>query len=142
MKHPFFESKDLLFPSLIPVVGFCAGFANGFFGTGGGILLIPILKRIHKRISPNTGDTTKKNAYASALICMLPLSLLSFTLYAKNGLISFHSTNTAIWTACILGAIPGGLVGAHLLDRIKPKTVDLLFTLLLLFSGYRMAFPA
>ena len=142
MKHPFFTPRTLLLPILIPVAGFCAGFANGFFGTGGGILLIPILKRIHTRISSEDTSASGKNAYASALVCMIPLSLLSLTLYVTKGLLSFDGADPSIWIPCILGAIPGGLIGAHLLDRIKPKTVDLLFTLLLLLSGYRMAFPS
>ena len=42
----------------------------------------------------------------------------------------------------LLGAIPGGLLGAYLLDRLKPSVLQLIFAALLLFSGWRMAFPS
>ena len=142
MKRPFFGARIPPLYLLVPIVGFFAGLSNGFFGTGGGIILIPLLKKIHTELPTKNTASSGKEAYASALTCMIPLSMLSFFLYTKNGLLSFDGTDTGIWVPYIIGAIPGGLLGAHLLDRIKPKTVDLLFTLLLLFSGYRMAFPS
>ena len=110
--------------------GFSGGIVNGLLGTGGGILLLLSLRR----------SARAQDAFASALVCILPLSLLSVWLYCENGtadpgLMFSHQT-----LPYLLGAIPGGMLGAYLLDRMKLSVVQYLFAALLLFSGGRMAF--
>ena len=110
-------------------VGFGAGVVNGLLGTGGGILLLFVLRRY--------ADT--KNAFASALLCILPLSVLSVFLHLRDGSLSSELLLSDA-LPYLLGAVPGGLIGAYLLDRIKPSLLQLIFAALLLFSGWRMAF--
>ena len=104
------------------VTVFCAGIVNGLLGTGGGILLLLVLRRI----------TEPQNAFASALACILPLSLLSAWLYWQNGTV----TVSALLSPDTLPF----LIGAILLDRLKLSVIQTLFAALLLFSGWRMAF--
>ena len=69
---------------------------------------------------------------------MLPLSLLSSLLYLRTG--AFSGIPFSFALPYFLGAVPGGVLGAYLLDRVKPKTAQLLFALLVVFGGARMAF--
>ena len=130
--------------------GLAAGVCNGLLGTGGGILIIGAL-RLYRRFLSVSGPVsakvsspeisaadTPKDDYVTALCCMLPLSLLSSLLYLRTGAFSGVPFSRAL--PYFLGAVPGGVLGAYLLDRVKPKTAQLLFALLVVFGGARMAF--
>ena len=110
--------------------GFGAGMVNGLLGTGGGILLLLVLRR---RLAP-------RDAFASSIACILPLSVLSLLLYLRNGTVSVTDICSSDTLPYLLGAIPGGIGGAYLLDRMKPTAAEILFAALLIFSGWRMAF--
>lgn len=112
------------------VIPFCAGVVNGLLGTGGGILLLISLRR----------QTEAQDAFASALACILPLSVISVWLYCQNGTVSAGDLLSSDALPYLLGAIPGGILGAHLLDRLKLSVMQYLFAALLLLSGFRMAF--
>ena len=71
MKIPFRAAAE---PLWMAGAALCAGIVNGLLGSGGGILLLPVLRRHAKT----------KDAFASALFCILPLSALSCFLYAKG----------------------------------------------------------
>ncbi len=115
---------------LTAAAGMSAGIVNGLLGTGGGILLLLVLRRYAR----------PQDAFASALVCILPLSLISVWLYCRIGVVSPSALLSADTLPYLLGAIPGGILGAVLLDRLKLSVVQLLFTALLLFSGWRMVF--
>ena len=146
--------------------GLAAGVCNGLLGTGGGILIIGAL-RLYRRFpsvsdraavrgfgaeisaaevsaaevtteETSAAEVSPKDDYVTALCCMLPLSLLSSLLYLRAGAISGVPFSRAF--PYFLGAVPGGVLGAYLLDRVKPKTAQLLFALLVVFGGARMAF--
>ena len=110
--------------------GFGAGVVNGLLGTGGGILLLLILR---SRLAP-------RDAFASSIACILPLSVLSLLLYLRNGTVSVTDICSSDTLPYLLGASPGGIGGAYLLDRMKPTAAEVLFAALLIFSGWRMAF--
>ena len=130
--------------------GLAAGVCNGLLGTGGGILIIGAL-RLYRRFLSVSGPVSAKvsspeisaadapkDDYVTSLCCMLPLSLLSSLLYLRTGAFSGVPFSRAL--PYFLGAVPGGVLGAYLLDRVKPKTAQVLFALLVVFGGARMAF--
>lgn len=107
--------------------GLAAGFVNGLLGTGGGILLIFGLNKLLKNIDA-------KDIYALTLTVTLVLSLISVGFYIRKGGFS--------WEEGIkygAAAIPGGIAGAFLLDRLKSDTVKKMFAFLLIFAGMNMA---
>ena len=69
----------------------------------------------------------------------MPLSALSVILHLHDGSLSLDLLRSDA-LPYLLGAVPGGYLGAYLLDRIKPSLLQLIFAALLLFSGWRMAF--
>lgn len=136
--HSPFSARFPLF--ILCAGGLAAGVCNGLLGTGGGILIIGAL-RLYRRflpVSDRAAAVSPKDDYVTALCCMLPLSLLSSLLYLRTGAFSGVPFSRAL--PYFLGAVPGGVIGAYLLDRVKPKTAQLLFALLVVFGGARMAF--
>ena len=103
------------------VCGVAVGAANSIFGGGGGMLAVPLLVK--------TG-MDEKRAHATAILLILPVSLLSFLLYVWRG---FYNASVLIPTA--LGVTAGGLLGAWLLGKLPSKTVNLIFAALQLLAG-------
>lgn len=101
--------------------GAVVGAANSLFGGGGGMIAVPMLAK--------TGMDNKR-AHATAILLILPVSLLSFILYAVKG---FYEPSVLIPTA--LGVTAGGLLGAKLLGKLPEKTVNLIFAALQLIAG-------
>ena len=60
--------------------GAAAGTANGLFGAGGGMILIPLLTRWAK--------LEDKKAFATSISIIAPLCLVSIVIYAINGNLS------------------------------------------------------
>ena len=85
------------------------------------MLAVPLLQK--------TG-LDEKGAHATAILVILPVSLLSFLVYALRGLSDF---SVLIPTA--IGVTLGGSLGAVLLKKLPVKTVNLLFAFLQLAAG-------
>lgn len=106
--------------------GAATGAANGIFGGGGGMIAVPLLRSL---------GLSEKRAHATAISVILPVSLLSFILYAIRGFFDFK---IALPTA--LGGFAGGFLGAKLLSVLPEKIVFLVFTSLQLFAGLWLVF--
>lgn len=103
------------------IAGTAAGFLNGLFGSGGGVVAVMLLRSI-------VGD--EKKAHASATLMILVMSIVSFALYAFYGHIDWKTG---------LGFVPGGIAGAILgtviLKKINSPMLKKLFGLVLIISG-------
>ena len=106
--------------------GVAVGLANSLFGGGGGMIAVPLLQK--------TGLEAKR-AHATAILWILPVSLLSFVLYAWQG---YYSAKVLIPTA--LGVTAGGILGAQLLGKMPVKTVNLVFAVLQAAAGAFLIF--
>lgn len=108
------------------LLGAVTGIANGFFGSGGGIIAVPMLKK--------QGLPAKK-AHACSLAVTLPLSAVSAAFYIKGGGFDVK----AAWGA--LPLIPMGLLGAllgtALMKKIPTKMLSRLFGVILIAAGIR-----
>ena len=107
-------------------VGAAAGFVSGFFGSGGGIIVVEGLERI---------GLEEHRAHATSLTVIFPISVVSAALYYGGG---FVPLSDMLWLCG--GAVLGGFIGARLLGRIATKWLNRLFTLLMLVSGVRLLF--
>ena len=106
--------------------GGVVGLANSLFGGGGGMLAVPLLTK---------GGMQEKQAHATAILVILPISLFSFILYAIRG---FFDTEVLLSTA--IGVTFGGLLGAKLLGKLPTKAVNLVFAFLQLAAGISLFF--
>ncbi len=116
--------------TLLALAGAIGGFINGFFGTGGGIIMFVFLSRL--------GCDTRR-ALATANVVMLVLSLSSFFLYLKNGTVSRQVLMPFLKSDLPLALVFGG-VGALLSDKVSAKFLKRLFSFLVILAGVRMVF--
>lgn len=104
--------------------GLAVGFANGFFGAGGGMLAVPVLTFIM--------GLEEKKAHATALLIILPLSIISSLIYGK--LVSIGDNFLEI----LLGVLIGGILGALLLKKLNTASLVVSFYFLMAFAGFQM----
>lgn len=117
--------KKFLHVILYIVIALCVGFVNGFFGGGGGMLLVPLLIYLAK--------LPEKKAHATAIPIILPVSIASGITYAVQGIFSLSA-----FIPTTLGVVCGGVVGALLLKKLPPFVTSIVFSLLMIVAGVRM----
>ena len=110
---------------LFILIGVIIGFANGFFGGGGGMLCVPLL--IYILALPD------KKAHATALLIMLPISLVSIIIYSIN-----LSLDLKITAFVMVGSILGGVVGSLLLKKLSNVWIRAIFAFIMIFAGIKM----
>ena len=103
------------------LLSFVSGMLTGMFGTGGGTVALPMLKRVTK---------DEKTAFQTVQIFVLPLSILSAVTYENS-----YNIN-GIGLVC-LGALVGGLTGSFLSKKINVKYLKLVFGLIILYVGVK-----
>ena len=114
---------------IVPLIcaGIVTGLVNGLFGGGGGMLVVPMLTFLSKM--------PVKNAHATAILIILPVSALSGILYAAFGNFSLSSG-----LPVSAGVLAGGIAGAFLLKKLSAKWVSAVFALVMLAAGLKMLF--
>ncbi len=105
--------------------GALIGIINGFFGGGGGMVVVPLLNKVF--------GLEQKKAQATALFVILPISLVSTIVYMCYNSIDFSSG----WPV-IVGIIAGGVAGATLLSKLKNNVVKWIFIFFMLLGGLAM----
>ena len=90
------------------------------------MLAVPLLQKV---------GLDEKRAHATAILWILPISVLSFILYAIKG---YYRGGVLIPTA--IGVTVGGLLGAKLLGKMPVKTVNLVFAVLQAAAGVFLIF--
>ena len=116
--------KEKIFAVL---TGVFAGAINGLFGGGGGMVIVPLLIRLLK--------FEERYAHATAILLILPLSLVSGLIYA-----SFGSTTFNVLIPAGLGVIGGGVLGALFLKKLSSKWITGIFSVAMLAAGVKMLF--
>ena len=106
--------------------GVAVGLANSVFGGGGGMLAVPMLRK---------NGYEEKDAHATAILVILPVSFFSFLLYFIRG---FYDFSVLIPTA--IGVTFGGILGAKTLQKLPTKIVNLTFAFLQAVAGIFLFF--
>ena len=107
---------------LVATGGLLVGIVNGFFGAGGGMLAVPILKTF--------GKIESKKAHATTVLTMLPICLISAVGCAISGTIDIG----VLWPV-LIGTVAGGIVGTMVLSRLKNNVISVIFGALMLCAG-------
>lgn len=108
------------------ILGIITGLANGLFGSGGGIIAVPMLKK--------SGLSTKES-HATSIALTLPLSIVSSIFYfdvIKN----IFSDTLIIIAIGLAGSLTGGLC----MKKIPSKYLKKAFGVILIISGIRLFF--
>jgi uncharacterized membrane protein YfcA len=105
-------------------IGILVGTLSGFFGIGGGMILIPLLMLFEIDI---------KTAIGISILQMVFSSIYgSYLNYKKGSLI----LEEGIWVG--IGGFIGGFIGAYLSTILPSRDLSYLFIILLMFALYRL----
>lgn len=104
------------------IAGIAAGIANGFFGGGGGMILVPLLVR--------QCGLSQRQAFATSVAVILPLCLLSSVIYWFRG-----GLDLTIALPYLMGGLIGGWVGGKVFKKVNMVWLRRLFALFILYGG-------
>lgn len=106
------------------VGGALVGLINGMLGSGGGMIAVPMLKKI---------GMEQKKCHATAIVLIFFLSLFSAAAYLWDGRLQLSAA---------LPYLPGGLVGAvlgaYFLKKIPNGLLTRIFGLFMVYTGIRL----
>ena len=109
---------------LYRLAGGAAGFINGLFGGGGGMVLVPLLLK--------SGQLRAKETFAGAVAIIFPICAVSFA--AQLFFIDFP-WGTAV--PYLIGGAAGGLAGGKLFRQMPPLWLKRIFALFILYGAWR-----
>ncbi|SHI06328.1 hypothetical protein SAMN02745823_02174 [Sporobacter termitidis DSM 10068] len=106
------------------VTGALAGALNGFFGGGGGMILVPLFICWLK--------VDERKTFATSVFIILPLCLVSAAVY-------YFRSHLDLLQALpfLIGGLAGGFIGGRVFGKIPTKLLHRLFGLLLIYGGVR-----
>lgn len=107
------------------LIGFFAGMISGFFGAGGGLILVPYMTLILKE--------DEVTARATTILCIFFMVLISSFFYFNQ-----DSIDWLLAFKCAIGGIIGGYIGSKLLINLNKKILKILFVIFLIYAGIKM----
>ena len=112
----------------IVIAACAAGLCNAIIGAGGGILLTLTIGA-----TPPALFRDRREILITSQAAMIPGCILSCMQYAAEG-----TLDTSSFAVFAIPALIGGTVGSILLGKIKPNTINTMFSILIIWSGLRM----
>lgn len=106
------------------LAGGLAGLVNGFFGGGGGSVLVPLLTQLCK--------LDQRRAFATSVAVILPLCVLSAAIYLARGRLDVMAA-----LPYLLGGTLGGWLGGRWFRKTRVDWLRRLFGALLIWGGVR-----
>ncbi len=119
--------KKILKNALVAALSGAVGFINGFFGGGGGMLLVPLLEKVLK--------CPVKKSHATAIAVILPVSIAGAITYIVSGFFEWTPVLSAAG-----GCVAGGAAGALLLKKLPSNIVAFVFALIMIGVGVKLTF--
>lgn len=111
---------------LAPILtGAAAGLVNGFFGAGGGMIVLPLLE--------HTTDLSAQKRFATSVTIILPLSAVSVAVYLLRG-----GAFAAQAVPYLVGGAAGGVLAGVVLKKLPTKLLRIVFALFLVWGGVRL----
>lgn len=101
------------------------GLMNGFFGSGGGVLAVPVLEK----------DCPPNEAHATSVALIFILSLVTAVFYGFSGNLDYETA----WQYIPWG-IAGAVAGSVFLKKISPVWLKRLFGGIIVIAALRMLF--
>lgn len=108
-------------------IGIAAGLANGLFGSGGGTIAVPAMVFLLEQ--------DEHKAHSTALLIILPLTIVSAYVYLSNSYVDWNIT----WKAMV-GGVVGGAIGAFLLNKCPSGVLRKIFGAFMIIAAFKMIF--
>jgi uncharacterized protein len=115
-------------PARVVGVGVTGGLLSGFFGVGGGIVMVPLLIWL-LRVDRHT-------AHATSLAAIFVIAVSGGLTYGLAG-----SVDLGLGLALGAGGVAGAYAGAQLMHRLSTSALRIAFAVVLLAAGIRMVLP-
>ena len=109
------------------ITGAVGGFLSGFFGVGGGIIMVPLLMAWAK--------FDQKRASATSLLAIVPTSLVGAITYASK-----HQVDVLVAVLVAVGAIIGAPFGSKLLRVLPVAVIHWTFITMMVIEAARLLF--
>lgn len=106
------------------IIGIIAGLINGFFASGGGMILVPAFVYL---LNLEEAETR-----ATSVFCILPMVLTSAIFYYRNDYIDWK-----VGILCAIGGVIGGAVSAKFLKKVSDKFLKIAFTIFLIYVSIK-----
>jgi len=117
--------KKEAFPAIL--AGGAAGLVNGFFGGGGGMVLVPMLM--------SKCGLEERKAFATSVAVIFPLCMMSSILYFLRG-----SLDLTAAVPYLVGGLIGGSLAGHMFHKLNMDILRKGFALFILYGGIKSLF--
>ena len=109
------------------IIGSLAGFTNGFFSAGGGMFLVPLFIKWIKM--------EDKKAFATSVSIILPLSIVSASIYIyKNGFDFYNAL------PFLVGGLIGGIISGFSFKKVPVTVLKKTLGIIIIYAGVRSFF--
>lgn len=105
-------------------IGTLIGAVNIILGAGGGMLTVPIYRKM---------GMEQKPAQINAVATILPITFISSIIYLINDNVNFSD----VYSFIIPGLL-GSIVGTFLIKRVSNQALSFVFALFMIWSGVRL----
>ena len=105
------------------IAGALAGTANGLFGAGGGMILVPLLSA--------WGQLEEEEVFPASVTVIFPICLVSLIL-GSGGSLPLREA-----LPYLIGGILGGIAAGLTCNKIPVKWLHRILGILILWGGYR-----
>lgn len=109
------------------IIGGLSGLANGFFGAGGGMILVPLFIKWLK--------FKDVEAFSTSVSIILPLSIVATFIYAKNG-----SLDLNLATPFLIGGFFGGIISGKIFKNVPVLWLKRFLGVVIIYGGIRSLF--
>ncbi len=106
------------------LAGLCIGVVNVTLGAGGGMLTVPLYKRM---------GMEQKEAQINAVATILPITFISAVIYILNG--SVNISDTYIY---LLPGLAGSILGTFVIKKTSNNILTVIFALFMIWAGVRL----
>lgn len=124
---------DVTTGSLLVSVGVAAGILAGFFGVGGGVIIVPMLIYL-------LGYSQKMASGTSLVALLLPVGILGVIAYYQAGQISV--TNVKAGLIISIGMFAGTFFGSKIALTLSSDSLRKAFAVFLVLIAIRLWFQA
>lgn len=100
------------------------GILNGTLGAGGGVIAVPLLKKI---------GLSQKESHANAIAVILPITLISASIYLYKGNVTLREAAIYMPTGLL-----GVIIGTYLLKKISALWLNRIFGAIMVYAGVRL----
>ncbi len=104
--------------------GLGIGLLNGLLGSGGGLLAVPMLKKL---------GLDQKRAHANAVAVILPITAVSVIGYLTAGRVALQDA-----FIYIPGGIAGSILGTWILSKLSAPILRRIFGVFMIWAGVRL----